>query len=207
MIDQQDQQVYDEVGTAFADVRLDRDAEDVIRRGRTLRRRRRAMPALAAAGVLAFSLSLAAVTVPTHSSTRTTKVNVDVNVDEAAFSVHTNATTGVVTITIRNFFDENLLKQTLADAGIPAVFHSEKVTVVEVNGGERDYGECSWVGATQVFAEVATYSFRNGAAVFTLYPSRMPHGSVLAFNYMMRSDGKPMASAQLFAGTPTGCVD
>ncbi|MBR7829426.1 hypothetical protein KDK95_24175 [Actinospica sp. MGRD01-02] len=204
MIDQQDQQLYDEVGTAFADVRLERDATDVIRRGRTLRRRRKAVPALAAAGVLAFSLSLAAVTVQTHPSSRTTLVNV--NVDEAAFSVHTNATTGVMTITIRDFHDENLLKQTLADAGIPAVFHSEKVTVVEVNGGERVYGQCNWVGATELTVEVATYSFHAGVTIFTLYPSRMPHGSVLAFNYTTQSDGKRLASAQLFASTPTGCV-
>src|SRR5262249_46159995 len=52
-------QELDLVGTAFTDVHLDRDAHDVISRGRTLRRRRRAVPALATAGVLAVSLSLA----------------------------------------------------------------------------------------------------------------------------------------------------
>jgi RNA polymerase sigma-70 factor (ECF subfamily) len=66
MIDQQYRDVYDEVGSAFSDVHLDRDTEDVIGRGRALRRRRRTMPALAAAAVLAFSLSLTAVTAQSH---------------------------------------------------------------------------------------------------------------------------------------------
>ncbi|HET9170802.1 MAG TPA: hypothetical protein VFN97_15300 [Actinospica sp.] len=203
MIDQQDQDLYDEVGAAFADVRLDRGPDDVIRRGRTLRRRRRAMPALAAAGVLAFSLSLAAVTVHSHSSSRAALVNVD----EAAFSVHTDASSGVVTITIREFFDENEFKQILARAGITAVFHDENVIVTKADGGELVSGMCDWVGAKRVTtAGEMTYGTENGVMALRITPSRMPHGSVLAFVYDTPNIGPRFIGPELLSNTPTGCV-
>lgn len=207
MIDQQDQDVYDQVGMAFADLGLDRDAEDVIKRGRALRRRRRAMPALAAAGVLAFSLGLAAVT-QTQSPTRSSSETI-VNVDEAAFSVHTDASSGVVTITVRSFFDENEFKRILARAGIAAVFHEETVTVTKVNGGLRDSGMCHWVGATRVetAGEMTYGGAANGVMALRIIPSRIPHGAVLAFTYEDLSNGLRLISPELFSATPTGCVE
>ena len=110
MIDQHDQAVYDEVSSAYSDVHLDRDAEDVIKRGRALRRRRRTVPALAAAGALVFSLGVAGVAAHSHRSTSVAVVNVD----ESEFSIHTDAKSGVVTLTMRQFMDASVVTKLLA---------------------------------------------------------------------------------------------
>ncbi|HTJ67041.1 MAG TPA: hypothetical protein VL551_05880 [Actinospica sp.] len=199
MIDQQDQDVYDEVGAAFADIRLGRDADAVIRRGRTLRRRRQARPALAIAGVLAVSLGVATMTAQSHSSSRTALVNVD----EAAFSVHTDASSGVVTITIRELADENRLKSVLADAGVPAVFHEERIPE-----DIMDIRFCTWTGASVIDpGKVLTHQSAGADAVFTIVPSAMPRGSVLAFNFATHTAAGHVTSAALLSNTPTGCVD
>jgi hypothetical protein len=205
MIDQQDRNVYDEVGSAYADVHLERDAEDVIRRGRTFRRRRRTMPALAAASALAFSLSIAAVTAQTHASSSATLVNVD----EAAFSIHTDAQSGVVTLTIRELFDESQLKQLLAEAGIPAVFHAGPMK--ETDDGRKtivDAGGCAWVGATLLNpGKVLLQTIASTPDVFTIDPSAMPRGSVLGFDFlsMPGKHGVVGVGATLLSTTPTGC--
>jgi hypothetical protein len=204
MIDQQDQDVYEEVGAAFAEVHLGRDADEVMKRGRTLRRRRQAMPAMAVAGVLAVSLGVATVTSQSHSSSKVALVNVD----EAAFSVHTNAKTGDVTVTIRELFDENQLKRVLAEAGIPAAFHAESIAVTS-GDDEKHSSFCQWTGATALNpGAVLTHPANGRDAVFIVVPSAMPHGSVLAFNVATAPGaGSPaMASAQLLSNAPTGCV-
>jgi hypothetical protein len=220
MIDQQDQDVYDEVSSAYADVRLERDAEDVIKRGRTLRRRRRTMPALAAATVLAFSLSLAAVTAQTHRSAHVAVVNVD----EAGFSVHTNPKTGVVTVTIRQLEDENQLNQILAEAGIPAVFHSERIQlsadVLKHWKPAPAYRNlppavqaCFWTGARILPESVIDNGMPltgEPAKIATIDPRAMPPGSVIGFDYITVV-GWPSGAYQiegftLLSNMPTGCV-
>ena len=126
--------VLDLVETAFADVHLDRDASDVVARGRRLRRRRRAVPALGALGVLAASAGLAfALTGPsspagtaTAGSGRTlTSGGAVVNVNEASFSIRTDAKTGIITLSLKEYVvDEGELKQVLARAGVRAVFNA-----------------------------------------------------------------------------------
>jgi hypothetical protein len=203
MIDQQDQDVYDELSPAFAGVRLDRDVSNVIRRGRTLRRRWKTMPALAAAGVLAFSLSLAAVTTPSHSPTR----GVLVNVDEAGFSVHTDAQTGTVTVALRQLFDEAQLKAILAEAGVHTVFHTA------ASSRASFMPPCTWTGVHQSDANdvVGPPHVVDNEAVLTIYPSKMPAGSVLGFSLytLTGSNGKVngmMVTPTLLSGEPTGCV-
>jgi hypothetical protein len=197
MIDQQDQNVYDEVSSAYADVHLERDAEDVIKRGRTLRRRRRTMPALAAAVVLAFSLSLVAVTAHTHRSARVAVVNVD----EAAFSIHTDAQSGVVTLTMRQFLDESQVTKLLADAGIPAVVYSERVNAHGI------IWPCSWAGASVIDSgKVIVHVTSPSDVVFEINRSAMPHGSVVAFDFLsitMPNGTMYAASAQLLSAAPT----
>jgi hypothetical protein len=205
MIDQQDQDVYDEVSSAYSDVRLERDAEDVIRRGRTLRRRRKTMPALAAAGVLAFSLSVAAVTAHTH---RPTSVAV-VNVDEAEFSIHTDAQRGVVTLTMRQFMDASVVTKLLAEAGIPAVVYSEHVTPHAI------IWPCNWAGASVIDSGKVIVHVKNPTdVVFEINRNAMPRGSVVAFDFLsiiMPNGTMNAASAQLLSaaptsGTPTSCA-
>ena len=203
MIGQQDQELYDEVGAAFADVHLEQDAEGVIRRGRALRRRRRAMPALAAAGALAFSLSLATVAAHSPSSSRTTLVNVD----EAGFSVHTDARTGAVTVTVRQLFDEAQLKSILAEAGVRTAFYS--VT----QPADRHVTRCVWEGVRVFEADgvVGPPHQAGGETALTIYPSKMPSGSVLGFSFytLIGANGTTagmMVAPRLLSGEPTGCV-
>lgn len=205
MIGQQDQDVYDEVGAAFDGVRFDREASEVIQRGRTLRRRHRAMPAVAAAGVLAVSLSLAVVTQHSPASTPGGAV---VNVDEAAFSVHTNAKTGVVTVDIRELVDESELEHVLAEAGVPAVFHDTTMpdgTVVSPDMG------CTWTGASVLDADkVLIIHASKSETVFEINRGAMPHGSVVGFDYITEHAPRGLAmhgvSPRLLSGMPTGCV-
>ena len=197
MIDQQDQDVYDEVGSAYADVHLERDTEDVIRRGRTLRRRRRTVPALAAAGVLAFSLSVAAVTVQTHRSAHVAVVNVD----EAEFSIHTDAHSGIVTLTMRQFMDASVVTKLLAEAGIPAVIYSEHVAPHGI------IWPCNWAGARVIDSDkVIVHVASPSDAVFEINRNAMPRGSVVAFDFLsiiMPNGTMNAASAQLLSAAPT----
>jgi hypothetical protein len=207
MIDQQNQDLYGEVGAAFADVRFagDRTA-DVLRRGRTLRRRRRAMPAVATAGVLAFSLSLAAVT---QHSPASTPGGALVNVDEAAFSVHTNAQTGVVTVDIRELFNQSELAHVLAEAGVRVAFHDTTLTT----GAPVIKSPGCWTGASVLNADKVLIRDADKAdTAFEINRGAMPHGSVIGIDYITGrasnsgSDAVEGVTAQLLSGMPTGCV-
>lgn len=214
-------QELDLVGTAFADLRLDGDARDVIARGRTLRRRRKAVPALATAGILAASLSLAAITQPSQSSAGTHALGYNgavVNVDEASFSVHTDAANGTVTVTIKQLFNASELRTILAKAGIPAAFHELTTTNHELTT-KKDVSSslpCDWTGATRLPADQADQVYGipvgHGPAVFTIHPAKMPAGSVLAFAYAQITSpngARPLAmgvALSLLSGEPTGCA-
>ena len=212
----------DLVGTAFADLRLDGDARDVIARGRTLRRRRKTVPALATAGILAASLSLAAITQPSQSSAGTHALGYNgsvVNVDEAGFSVHTDAANGTVTVDIKQLFNASELRTVLAKAGIPAAFHDLTTTNHELTTTKDAASNslpCDWTGATRLPADQADQVYGipvgHGPAVFTIHPAKMPAGSVLAFAYarMTSPNGAQTLAMEvapaLLSGEPTGCV-
>jgi hypothetical protein len=204
MIDQE----LDLVGTAFADVHLDGDARDVISRGRTLRRRRKAVPVLATAGILAASLSLAAVTQSSPSAHTLGYQGAVVNVDEAGFSIHTDAKTGEVTVTLRQLFDETELKALLAKAGVRTAFHS---TTLHANTVITPSLPCTWTGASVIDPEnVIGQPHQDGdGTVITIYPSKMPAGSVLGFSYLTMGNGTETTrgiAPRLLSGEPTGCV-
>jgi hypothetical protein len=220
MIDQE----FELVGTAFADVRLDGDAHEVISRGRTLRRRRKAVPALATAGVLAASLSLAAVIRTSPGAHALGYHGAVVNVDEAGFSIHTDVQTGAVTVSTFQLFDGAELKALLAEAGVPAAFHDitypAGTSVWWNGGGLPDTGLpsgaivepemlCEWTGVrTLDSGNVISQPRQDGAvAVITIYPSRMPAGSVLGIRYVtVGSAASNVISTTLLSGQPTGCV-
>jgi hypothetical protein len=207
MIDQD----LEQVGTAFADVHLDRGADEVISRGRTLRRRRKAIPALATAGILAASLSLAAVTQSSPSSAGSHALGYSgtiVNVDEAGFSIHTDAKTGEVTVTLRQLFNESQVKALLAKAGVRAAFHN---TTQPASAPATPYGACTWTGArTLESGSAISEPYKGGSdLVIAIYPSKMPAGSVLGFLYGTIGSGKAVGHSvgwTLLSGEPTGCV-
>lgn len=219
-IEQDDQHIYDDVSTAFAAVHAVGGPEAAIARGRALRRRRRTMPALAAAGVVAVSLGLS-LTTAAHPATRptasgTTKPSaVPVNVDDAAFSVHTDAKTGLVTVTVRELQDQDKLKQILAQAGVSSVFHSDTFTPVV---GKPFKPFCTWTGAKALRSSKVITKQAPVVMVIstiTIDPAAMPAGSVLAFDYVTIKDTGPTSTRvvatgpevlyTLLSGQPTGC--
>ena len=221
MIDQE----LDLVGTAFADVHLEGDARDVISRGRTLRRRRKAVPALATAGILAASLSLAVVTQSSPSTHTLGYHGAVVNVDEAGFSIHTDARTGAVTVTVSQLFNEAEMKALLAEAGVPAVFNSSTLpsgttmwwdesglptTALPKGAAVEPAMLCTWTGVSTLDSGNVIVNQRpvhDGDTIFTIYPSKMPAGAVLGLRYVTTADHKGSGiSTTLLSGQPTGCV-
>jgi hypothetical protein len=207
------------VGSAFDEGRRGREAPDVMARGRALRRRKRAVPALGALGIVAVAASLAvALSGPSGAGSTTnagaahshslTADGTAVNVDNAAFSVHTDAKTGNVTVTIRQFIDEGELKQALAKAGIRTVFDS--VTVHPNSSGAVPAQPCTWTGATPVPAvsadDVPVLPGKHDTIVIDR--SKLPSGSVLAILYEHTANvaNGTSVGVQLFSSAPTGCT-
>jgi hypothetical protein len=215
-----DAALVDLVGSAFDEGRRGRDAQQVLARGRALRRRRRAVPALSALGVLAASASLAvALTGPSGAAGSTnagaghslTANGTAVNVDNAAFSVRTDTKTGKVTVTLKQSVDESALKQILAEAGIRTYFSS--TTVTQHPGQAVPISVCKYVGATPVgsadlTASVVYPTSKSPDTTITIDPSKMPSGSVLAFNfeYIANDKGADVVSMALLSGEPTACI-
>ncbi|MBR7838428.1 hypothetical protein KDL01_34490 [Actinospica durhamensis] len=211
------------VGSAFDEGRRGREAPDVLARGRTLRRRKRAVPALGALGVVAVSASLAlaligqngAGALPQAGSTHSlTSQGTSVNVDNAAFSVHTDAKTGKVMVTFWQLGDQSELEQILAKAGVRTVFHSTTVTLPPgtIDVGPHLPGLCTWLGATELdTSSVLTRPTSASDNSFTIDPSKMPSGSVLAFKFehLVDRTGKSYGTyigPELLSNQPTGCA-
>ncbi|MFC1403429.1 MULTISPECIES: hypothetical protein [Streptacidiphilus] len=205
------------VGSAFDEGRRGREVQDVLARGRALRRRRRAMPALGALGVAAASVSLvvaltgpngAGSTAGAGSGQSLTADGAVVNVDEAGFSVHTDAKTGEVTVTLHQLFDESELQALLAKAGVPTAFHN---TTLPAGTPVSPHAACTWTGAQVLHpGDVISSPRQDGNdAVITIDPSKMPARSVLGLAYATIGQGNTAARAirtTLLSGEPTGCT-
>ena len=207
------------VGSAFGEDRQGRAAGDVLARGRQLRRRKRAVPALGALGIVA-AVSLG-VTLTGPSSTANTANTSDagsghtltaqgdvVNVDEAGFSIHTDAKTGEVTVTVRQLFDETELQALLAKAGVPTAIHN---VALPAGTPVAAAPACAWTGArTLDSGSVISLPHLDGSeSVITISPAKMPAGSVLGLLYSTIGSGQAdarMMQTTLLSGEPTGCV-
>ena len=209
MIDQE----LDLVGTAFADVHLDGEAHDVISRGRRLRQRRKAVPVLATAGIAAAALSLAVVTQSSPPSAGSHALGYNgavVNVDEAGFSIHTDAKTGAVNVTFSQAFNEAEVKALLAKAGVPAAFFN--ITESASGSAVKATTPCTWTGAHEIDngSAISEPLPQRGQDVYlTIYPSQLPARSVLGLVYETIGTGSSTAhgvGATLLSGEPTGCV-
>ena len=190
---------------------------------------RKAVPALATAGILAASLSLAVVTQSSPPSVGSHALGYHgavVNVDEAGFSIHTDAKTGGVTVTVSQAFDEAELKALLAEAGVPAAFNSSTLP----SGSDVWWDEaglpttwmpkgaivepemmCTWTGVSTLDPgnAIVNQTLTDGNdTIFTIYPSKMPAGSVLGFRYVTVAGigGGSGISTTLLSGQPTGCA-
>lgn len=190
------------VDGSLGDVHMRRPLDEITTRGRRLRTRRRSIAGVAAVGVLGASLAVA---LPLHGASGQTAMahgvtqSQAVNVDLAAWSVHTNANS-TVTITVRQLRDPDKLRQVLASAGIPAVIL-------------YDAARCPSPDDTVARAAGSlTVHQVKGAAVVTIRPSAMPRGSVLSFNYIGPGTGHPVTVAIALLGhaptpapAPTRC--
>lgn len=194
------------VASAFDEGRRGRAATDVLARGRQLRRRKRAVPALGALGVIAASaglgLALAGPSAPAspagaNSGHAFTSNGAVVNVDEASFSVHTNAKTGIITVTVRQFEDEAYFKQVLAEAGVRAIFDvpcTNEPGIKELN----PFGVFTVTPAKPADG-------RQFAATITIDPAKMPSGSVLGFDYVKGTNAaNTIFGIGLLSREPTG---
>lgn len=152
-----------------------RPTVEIAARGHRLRIRRRSIAGAAAVGVLGASL---AITLPSSSGGSSGPaaeahghtLSQAVNVDLAAWSVHTNADS-TVTITFRQFRDPDKLRQVLAEAGVPAVVSEGASCLPQDIEGLPQLGN------------VLSRTMRGGADIVTIKPSAMPPGSVLSINY------------------------
>lgn len=174
------------VDGALGGVRMRRPVDEIAARGRRLRTRRRSIAGAAAVGVLGVSLAVAlplssasSQSVAAHGQPQSQPVNVDL----AAWSVHTNADS-TVTFTLREFWDPAKLEQVLAHAGVRAL-----VTQDPGCGANMDVA-----GMPQI-AKVMGFPVHkaDGEVIYTVTPSAMPAGSVLDIHYYD-------------AGTPHGVV-
>jgi hypothetical protein len=160
------------------------------------------LPALGALGVLVASAGIAltltgphtAAGTPTASGGHTLIANGStVNVDTASFSVHTNAKTGAVTVTVYQFSHGDELEQILAEAGIRAVFNPP----------------CDGPGIKELnlanYPEIITMPLSHGSQVIVIDPSKMPSGSVLDFDFPS-GPWEPYKAfgIGLLSGEPTG---
>jgi hypothetical protein len=179
-VEQDDQNIYDLVSTAFSDVHAPDDAQALVAHGRGLRRRRRAGSGIATACVVAAALGLGlTVAGGTGSSTVATPTVrasvVPINVDNAQFAVHTDPKTGYVTISLSHLDGAQALRKVLADGGIASYFYI--ATVAPVYG--KDF--CDWVGAKVESSKPAFVSTEMDANAITIDPAKMPPGSALGF--------------------------
>jgi hypothetical protein len=176
-----DTDVLERLHSSLGGVRMRRPIDEITARGRGLRTRRRSIAGATAVGVLGASLAFA---LPLSGSSaqpvaaRSQAQSQAVNVDLAAWSVHTNADS-TVTITIRELRDPDMLRQVLAKAGVPAI-----VTVGTcVRNGD---------GMPQI-GIVLSHMRKPDGTIFTIKPSAMPPGAVLSIDYVTLGEGHASA--------------
>ena len=192
----QDDRVLELVAQSFDGVRMARGTDRIVARGRTLRRRRRALPMVAVAGIAAAAALGASSSLdgPPGAVGRSASAPQPVNVDLAAWSVHTDADL-TVTVTLRQLRDPDLLRQVLAKAGVHAVV-----------GACLSHGE-TLPQVTKVLDDPPLRKVAGGF-VITVHPAQMPAGSALGFTVAVVSPSSETVrtvAIALYAHTPGQC--
>ena len=195
-----------EVFPAPPDTLIDRG----IARGRQMRRRR-AIPVLATLGVAAVAAVVVALpsgAAPPNDGAAAATSARGVNVDLAAWSVHTNADASV-TVTVHQMLDPDALRGVLAKAGVRAdvLFIKaqwlQPICLPAVNAP----------GVTEAQAERVLgigdpRSTQAGElASFTIHPAAMPAGSRISFTIVDWGPAHPkMISIAVLVRAPQPCT-
>lgn len=170
--------------------------EEITARGRGLRRRRRALASAAAVGVLGTGLAIGLpVSAPGSGGRQTLSANGQaVNVDVAAWSVHTGADSTVL-LTVRQVVnDPQQLREVLAKAGVRALVLDEPRSV-PCPAGTRV--------TSLPFGQVFTVPPHTSAGqMAVIHPSAMPPGSVLEIAIRQRGNEIDMS---LLSSDPGNC--
>lgn len=161
---------------SLTDVHMDQSLEAITARARA-RRLRRALPGVGAAG-LALGIGLALTLAGNPQAARAVHVNLD------AWSVNTTSA-GLVDVTIRELKDPALLRQALADAGVPAIVIFGKVCTATS-------------GDLPQLPQVLSKSAGPGDVVLTIDPAAMPSGAELVIG--TSQERQPGARQGLVAG-------
>jgi hypothetical protein len=155
---------------SLTDVRMERPVATIQSRARGRRLRHGVIGAGTGGLALGVGLALAASGGPAASGDSAARARpVHVNLD--AWSVNT-LSNGKVYVDVRELQNPALLRQTLADAGIPAI-----VTFGEFCAGPSG-------SANQYLREVLGKASVGGQARLTIDPAGIPHGSELSIGIM-----------------------
>jgi hypothetical protein len=185
------------VKDSLPDVYMDRPSEAITARART-RRLRRGLAGAGAAAVVALAAGLALALPGGPAAARQVHVNLD------AWSVDTMPS-GLVNLTIRELQDATLLRQTLADAGVPAL----------VNSGEWCLPTTPPPQTYQVQRQVYTDTrSTSGEVTIVIDPAAIPAGWELDFGIVGATDqvagvsrpGRAVAFTVMPDGAPLTCV-
>jgi len=201
------------VGNSLAGVHMDTPVSDVTARGRKLRHRRTAATGLATTGIAA--IATLAVALPssgggtaTAQARQTVTIAQGVNVDTAAWSVHTNADS-TVSVTLREVIDTDQLQQVLAKAGVRARVQLVHNGLAGCDSVMKDLPQAEQVFIHRTASDLA----HKDATVVTIRPSAMPAGSYVSiivddFGRAFVLGGKGMLAFQylLVHGMPVTCV-
>lgn len=198
-----DEKILALVRDEFADVRLEHPVELVTGRGRSLRWRRRAVPALAALVVAAAGVAVVANSdVPRQRGERPA-AGADQRMRLAAWNVDPSGG-GRVLLTIRDFKDPDQLAATLLKAGVRA-----RVQLFPPKPPAGGYGcqENGQPGRLEINDVIIDRGRGRGsedpdAEWFTIDPAAMPPGTYLDFVFI---EGKVILFS-LVDGWPKDCV-
>ena len=206
---QESDEVLVAVAKSFSSVEPKTSLTSVIGRGRQLRNRRRALPGLTTTGVAAVTI-MAVAMVSSSRGMHGSELHASghaVNVDLAAWSVHTNPN-ATVTMTVRDFWNPDELRAVLARACIRADVQTY------VSNGRAGICEQTLVlhGLPQIVDVLGSPMVRqvNGASVVTINPAAMPAGSVLVVDFVYighRGSPARAVAVGLSDGVPEKCVD
>jgi hypothetical protein len=192
--------LYDLVRTEFEPVRLREGLDDVIARGRAVRRRRRA--GLTAGLTAAAVVSGLALTLSTDPAT-----DRPVPMSLAAWSVE-SAPDGTVVLTIRQLTDADRLTAALKAAGVPALVEFERIPPEADAVGCAENDQPSLPQLYDV-TEHSAGDTRGGERVFTIRRDRMPSGTSLHFvlfeDHASGGAVQHTVRTSLVKGTPLPC--
>lgn len=225
-------EAFEALAGALAPVAMDTGLDEIVARGQSIRGRRRALTAgigtgTAAVAALALIGGASTARTPAVAAARTTgpatapavapstgsgaatgQADRAVDVDLAAYSVHTNPDR-TVTVTVRQVFDPAQLRSVLARAGIDA-----DIEIFDVDARMSTYCPLRPGDMPVSPTGAMRFDFRGVGAghKFIIDPSRLPAGTVVSFRLFVApgttaSNNGPLTIASgLFHGAPARCV-